>query len=47
MCDDIDKWYRCLVKFVLGIKMVFHAVKSIANKVWMSLNLEDGIYVSD
>jgi hypothetical protein len=27
--------------------MVFHAVKSIANRVWMSLDLEDGIYVSD
>ncbi|KAJ6369367.1 hypothetical protein OIU78_001687 [Salix suchowensis] len=44
---NVDLWSRCMVGFFVGYKMPFHAINSIARRIWSSYGLEKVTTVSN
>uniref|UniRef100_A0A6N2N316 DUF4283 domain-containing protein n=1 Tax=Salix viminalis TaxID=40686 RepID=A0A6N2N316_SALVM len=40
MCSHVDTWKRSMIGFFVSYKMPYHAVLSIANRVWKAHGLE-------
>ncbi|KAJ6925337.1 hypothetical protein NC651_009875 [Populus alba x Populus x berolinensis] len=40
LLENKDQWMRCMIGFILGFKLPYHAVNAIATKAWRSCGLE-------
>jgi hypothetical protein len=47
LLDNTEQWTRCMIGFFPGFKMPYHAVNTIASRVWRQCGLENVMTTSN